>query len=97
MWFGDSTDSNILYGYNVSTQEPFQITTTPGIKGTLALYGDIIVWSNKRTNHEGLQDYDIYSYNLSKTYIGFHFTRTDALIFFIVISGITIFLKRTQI
>ena len=97
MWFGDSNDSNTLYGYNTSTQEPFQIATTPGIKGTLALYGDIIVWSNKRTNHEGLQDYDIYGYNLSKTYIGFHFTWIDALIFFIVITGITLFLRRTQI
>ncbi|MBU7045374.1 MAG: hypothetical protein HXS54_02970 [Theionarchaea archaeon] len=92
VWDNTEDNEKDIHGYNMVTKEEILITANPGIQSLPAIYEDTVVWIDKRNGN-----YDIYGYNLSKTYIGFHFTWIDALIFFIVITGITLFLRRTQI
>ena len=57
------TESNVhldIYDYSPSTQQEFQITSDRSFQGIPAIYGDIVVWVDKRNGN-----YDIYGYNLS--------------------------------
>ena len=48
-----------IYGYNLTTQEKFLISTTPAARPRI--YGDIVVWEDHRNKNE-----DIYGYNLTQ-------------------------------
>ncbi len=48
-----------IYGYNLLTQQEFQITSDPSDQLAPAIYGHIVVWMDKRNGNV-----DIYGYNL---------------------------------
>ena len=58
-----NNDNNTdIYGYNLSTNTEFPISTTPIQQGThVAVNGDTVAW----VQWKGSDDYDIYGYNLS--------------------------------
>jgi len=49
-----------IYMYNLSTSKETQITTNESVQWSPAIYGDRIVWTDERDEHE-----EIYMYNLS--------------------------------
>jgi beta propeller repeat protein len=97
IWINREVENDSICGCNFSTNEKFQLTKTPGQRANLAIYEDVIVWQEGKFEYVPINNYDIYCYNLSKTYIRFSFSTIDACIFLIFITVSTIFLKKTQI
>ena len=60
IWVNESNGNWDIYGYNLSTEKEFQITTDPASQSQPAIYGDIVVWTDERSGHG-----DIYGYSFS--------------------------------
>ncbi|MGD2250398.1 MAG: hypothetical protein PVF58_18535, partial [Candidatus Methanofastidiosia archaeon] len=65
VWQDDRNGNTDIYGYNLKTQEEFQITTDESEQSSPAIYGNFVVWQDKRNGNSDIYGTQL-DYNCSK-------------------------------
>lgn len=75
VWVDCRNDNEDIYGYNLSTDEEFQITTDLHYQIAPSIYGDVVVWADERHGN-----WDIFGYDLSSPLSVVSFTSRTRLL-----------------